>query len=135
MFIACCCWALLLRLHEPLVKEERMEQAVMGKREALVTKGGPNGKRVDGILYKHWKGEEVRIMVKQLFSFAKFAMFNLLLLMSHWTDFVMPLFGLHVSCSHGKKHADGYFFVFVLLFLYSLSALQRIASVNNRVKT
>lgn len=34
----------------------------MGKQEALVTKGGPKGKRVDGILFKHWKGEEVRIM-------------------------------------------------------------------------
>ncbi|PPD66952.1 hypothetical protein GOBAR_DD36171 [Gossypium barbadense] len=44
------------------VSRYRKEQAVMGKREALVTKGGPNGKRVDGILYKHWKGEEVRIM-------------------------------------------------------------------------
>ncbi|KAE8724599.1 ras GTPase-activating protein-binding protein 2-like isoform X1 [Hibiscus syriacus] len=46
------------------VENERRERgSVMEDMPCVFTKGvGPNGKRIDGILYKYGKGEEVRIM-------------------------------------------------------------------------
>ncbi|KAK8567357.1 hypothetical protein V6N13_105334 [Hibiscus sabdariffa] len=50
-------------LHKTIENKGKEREHAMGDMPCVFTKGeGPNGKRVDGILYKYGKGEEVRIM-------------------------------------------------------------------------
>ncbi|KAL4319172.1 hypothetical protein GQ457_18G024520 [Hibiscus cannabinus] len=50
-------------LHKTIENKGKERGNTLGDMPCVFTKGeGPNGKRVDGILYKYGKGEEVRIM-------------------------------------------------------------------------